>query len=95
VTVDWERFKANRYSDERPPQGWGWPENIRPISTAGLSLFAVEPDTNKLYWNGKEIVLRDAVRLEWPERLFTFLIAVGTFGYFILEVGKVLKWWGG
>ena len=49
----------------------------------------------KGYWDGKEIVVRDAVRLEWPERLFTFLIAVGTFGYFILEVGKMLKWWGG
>jgi len=36
VAVDWESFKANRYSEERPPQGWGWPENIRPISGEGL-----------------------------------------------------------
>lgn len=95
MAVDWERIKANRFAKDAPPKGWGWPKDVRPISIDGVTMLGIKPDTNKLYWDGKEIVVRDAVRLEWPERLFTFLIAVGTFGFFILEVGKVLKWWGG
>jgi hypothetical protein len=94
MAVDWERVRANRYSKEPAHQGWGWPKKIRPISLEGLNLFAIEPDTNKLYWDGKEIVLRDVVRLAWLERVFVGMAGVGTFGYFVLELGKLLKWWG-
>jgi hypothetical protein len=94
MAIDWERVRANRYSKEPPPRGWNWPENIRPISLEGLNLLAVEPDTNKLYWNGKEVVLKDSISLDWPERMLGFFVAVGTFGYFVLELGKLLKWWG-
>ena len=75
MATDWERVRANRYSKEPPPRGWNWPENIRPISLEGLNLFAVEPDTNKLFWNGKEIVLKDSISLDWPERMLGFGLA--------------------
>ena len=93
MAIDWDHLKAKRFVTEGPPPTH-WPSNVRPISLEGVSFLGIEPDTNKLYWDGKEIVLRDTIRLDWPERLFTFLIAVGTFGYFIMELGKLMKWWG-
>jgi hypothetical protein len=39
-------------------------------------------------------VLKDRISLDWPERMLGFFVAVGTFGYFVLELGKMLKWWG-
>ena len=91
MAVDWNAVRALRYAPDRPPADW--PENVRPISDRGLGLLGIEPATNKLYWNGKEVVLRDRIRFDWPERLFGFLVAVGTFGYFFMELGKLLKWW--
>jgi hypothetical protein len=94
ATIDWERMRLNKISKEPPPKHWNWPKDVRPISMEGLTLFGIKPDANKLYWDGKEVVVRDALHFEWPERLFAFLVAVGTFGYFIMELGKLLKWWG-
>jgi hypothetical protein len=92
VAINWDRIRSNKFAPEPPPANW--PTNVRPISIEGCALFGVEPDTNKLYWDGKEIVLRDRVRFDWPERLFGFMVAVGTFGYFFMELGKLLRWWG-
>jgi hypothetical protein len=66
-----------------------------------VNLLGIEPATNKLYWDGKEVVLLDRVRLAFFERFLASVVAfcafgsfVGTFGYFVLEYGKLLKWWG-
>jgi hypothetical protein len=58
-----------------------------------VGLLGVHTETNKLYWDGKEIVLRPPIRLDWPERLLALAVAVGTFGTFILHLGEVLRWW--
>lgn len=85
MAVDWNHIRALRYSAERPPVDW--PANVQPISGTGLALLGIEPETNKLYWDGKEVVLRDRIRLAWPERAIGFFAAVGTFGYFLMELG--------
>jgi hypothetical protein len=89
--MDWSNIRAKRLSPERPPE---WPTDVKAISIEGLSLFGIEPSTNKLFWDGREIVLRDrVVTLGALERFLIALAAVGTFGMFIVELGNVLNWW--
>jgi hypothetical protein len=57
----WDEIRAVRYSTMAPPPEW--PSSVRPISINGVSLFGIDPATNKVYWDGKEIVVRDRVRL--------------------------------
>jgi ABC transporter substrate binding protein len=62
----WDEIRAFRYSTVAPPPGW--PDNVRPISIDGVTLFGIDPATNKLYWDGREIVVRDRLRLGgWSE----------------------------
>ena len=63
-----------------PPE---WPDGVRPISIEGVSLFGINPETNKLYWDGKEVVVRDRVRLGNLERILAVFVAIGTFGAFL------------
>jgi hypothetical protein len=55
----WDEIRAVRYSPLTPPPEW--PSNVRPISIEGVSLLGIDPATNHLYWDGKEVVLRDRV----------------------------------
>jgi hypothetical protein len=98
VALSWNEIRAIRYAPNRPPPDW--PVNVQPISDVGLALLGIEPETNKLYWDGKEVILRDRIRFERFERFLAsvavfsaFGAFIGTFGYFILELGKLLKWW--
>jgi hypothetical protein len=90
MAKSWDDIRAVRYATVAPPPGW--PPDVRPISTDGVSLFGINPATNKLYWDGKEVVLRDRVRLDWPERILAVAVAIGTFGAFIVELGNALNW---
>jgi hypothetical protein len=87
MSVDWDVIRQNKYSPDRPPE---WPPNG--ISIKGVGLLGVDPATNKLYWDGKEILLRDRVRLGSLERILAVFVAIGTFGTFIVELGNVLNW---
>jgi hypothetical protein len=88
----WQEIRAVRYSPMTPPPEW--PSNVRPISTEGVSLLGIDPATNQLYWDGKQVVLRDrVVTLGGFERFLVALAAVGTFGMFIVELGNALNWW--
>ena len=44
----WQEIRAVRYSPMTPPPEW--PDGVRPISIEGVSLFGINPETNKLYW---------------------------------------------
>ena len=46
-------------------------------------MFGINPETNKLYWDGKEVVVRDRVRLGNLERILAVFVAIGTFGAFL------------
>jgi hypothetical protein len=41
-----------------PPE---WPPGVRPVSMEGVSLLGIDPATNRLYWDGKQVVLRERV----------------------------------
>jgi len=86
----WQEIRAVRYSPMTPPPEW--PDGVRPISIEGVSLFGINPETNKLYWDGKEVVVRDRVRLGNLERILAVFVAIGTFGAFIVELGNALNW---
>jgi hypothetical protein len=87
----WQEIRAVRYSPMTPPPEW--PSNVRPISTEGVSLLGIDPATNQLYWDGKQVVLRDrVVTLGGFERFLVALAAVGTVGMFIVELGNALSW---
>jgi hypothetical protein len=88
----WQEIRAVRYSTVSPPPEW--PVGVRPISIEGLSLLGIDPATNQLYWDGKQVALRDhVVTLGGFERVLVALAAIGTFGAFIVELGNVLNWW--
>jgi len=87
----WHEIRTVRYSPMTPPAEW--PDGVRPISIEGVSLLGIDPATNQLYWDGKQVVLRDrVVTLGGFERVLVALAAIGTFGAFIVELGNVLNW---
>jgi hypothetical protein len=86
----WQEIRAARYSIMTPPPEW--PAGVRPISIDGVSLFGINPESNKLYWDGREIVVRDRLRLGGWANFLAILVAIGTFGTFIVELGNALNW---
>jgi hypothetical protein len=86
----WDEIRAVRYSTMSPPPEW--PSGVRPISIDGVTLFGIDPATNKLYWDGREIVVRDRLRLGGRENFLAILVATGAFGSFIVELGNALNW---
>jgi hypothetical protein len=56
--------------------------------TAGLGLLGIHEKTDKLYWDGKEIVVRSAFRLGTFERWIASIAAVGTFGNFAFNFAR-------
>jgi hypothetical protein len=89
MSVDWDVIRQHKYSPDRPPE---WPPGVHGISIKGVGLLGVDPATNKLYSDGKEILLRDRVRLGSLERILAVFVAIGTFGTFIVELGNALNW---
>jgi hypothetical protein len=57
-----------------------------------LGLIGIDPATNKLYWDGKEVMVRDRLRLGRWANFLAILVATGTFGTFIVELGNALNW---
>src|SRR5262245_39980001 len=85
MATDWNDIRAVRYSPMTPPAEW--PPNVRPISTEGVSLLGIDPATNQLYWDGKQVVLRDrVVSLGSFERFFVAVAAIGIWGIFITDI---------
>jgi hypothetical protein len=88
--MDWAEIRKNRLSKERPDE---WPDGVYGISMSGAGLLGVHEKTNKLYWDGKEIVTRNIVRLGTVELWFAGIATASTFGIFVLGVGRVAGWW--
>jgi hypothetical protein len=57
----WDDLRAILFSKTDPPPDW--PFGVRPISQDGLGLFGIVPASNKLFWAGREVVLRNRIRL--------------------------------
>ena len=86
--IDWEQIRNTRYSEKSAPKEWS--KNVRPISMEGLVLLGIDPTSNKLYWDGKELQI--VQRLDWPERLFAAFVALSGLVLAGIEVGRVAGW---
>ena len=85
-----EDFDRHGASDQRPHD---WPTGVFQISIDGMGHLGVHEKTGRLYWKGKELITKRVIGLRPFELLLAALASFGTFGYFVLEVGKVVDWW--
>ena len=90
MTKTWDDIRSFRYSTMDPPPNW--PSGVRPISQEGLALLGIDPPTNKLFWDVKEIVLRDRIRLNWWTGFLATLAACGMFGPVLAQASQA-GWW--
>jgi hypothetical protein len=88
--TDWDTIRKSRLSTERPTE---WPEGVFAISMTGASLLGIHEKSGQLYWDGKEVVTRSAVRLGTFERWIAAIAAFATFGTFITNAGRAMGWW--
>lgn len=70
------------------------PVGVRAISIKAAGLFGIHVKTGSLYFDGKEVAIKKKLELNWYELLLAVMAASGTFGAFVLELGKVAGWWG-
>jgi hypothetical protein len=90
MTKTWDDIRSFRYSMVDPPPTW--PSGVRPISQEGLALFGIDPTTDRLFWDGKQVVLRDRIRLNWWQGFLATLAACGMFGTFLVQASQA-GWW--
>ena len=72
-----------------------WPKNVREITVDELNRLGIHKHTQKLHWDGKEVVTKTVIELRLYENVLATLIAAGTVGMFILALGDTLGWWTG
>ncbi len=89
--VDWAQSRMFRFSMETAPPEW--PEGVKGISMNGLNLLGIHERSGRLYWDGKQLMTRNKIRFGGTELWLLFFAAVGTFGGFVLEVGRIMRWW--
>ena len=70
--------------DPRAPSHW--PENVRPITLGAMGMMGVDPATKRLYWDGKEIVVRERLSLGLFERVLAVVVALAAIA------GAVAQW---
>ena len=83
--TDWAHIRSIRFSTERPSE---WPDGVFAISMEGATLLGVHEKSGKLYWDGKEVVTRSLIRFGTFERWAAGFAATGTFGTFVMHVGR-------
>jgi hypothetical protein len=89
--VDWTTIRKYRLSTERPDE---WPEGVYGVSMKGIGLLGIHEKSGKLFWDGKEVITRGPIRLGTYERWIASLAALGTFGTFLVNIGRAFSWWG-
>jgi hypothetical protein len=87
----WATSRRYRYSDMQAPSDW--PKDVRPISMKGAGLLGIDPDTNKLYWDGKEVAMKSVTSLATPERVLAGLGLLIALGGLIVSAGDSFEWW--
>lgn len=90
MASDWDLIRRYRLSEERPPE---WPEGVYGVSMKGIGLLGIHEKSGKLYWDGREVITRSAIRLGTFERWVASLAAAGTFGTFLVNAGRALGFW--
>jgi len=69
--VDWDNIQKHKMSDEKPDN---WPKDVRAISIDGVSLFGINEKTGRLYWDGKEVVMRTEFALSAATQVWGKLV---------------------
>lgn len=88
---DWAEMRASKHTTSPGPEDW--PEHIRPLSMNGLCLFALDPTTNDLYWDGRLVQTRRVVSLRGLELALAIIAAMGTFAAGLHPFGVTFGWW--
>ena len=94
--IDWTNVKKNKWSTSAPPHDW--PSEVIPISLGGLTLFGINQVDGRLFWDGKEIIVRSTmIKLRGIELSLLFLAALGSLmqGIATFEpwFKKLTGWW--
>ena len=87
--IDWEKIRKHWWSDADPPSNWE--SDVKPISLEGLSLLGINRRTGRLYWDGKEILIKRIISLGFLERCAIVFAALATVGLFVIEFLKAWK----
>ncbi len=87
--MDWEQARQSMASKERPED---WPPGVYAIG-GGLAFLGIHEKTEKLYWDGKEIVTRSIIRLRGYELMLATIATTATVGMFIVSLGDAVGWW--
>nr|UXE45846.1 hypothetical protein Hi04_10k_c5342_00026 [uncultured bacterium] len=88
--IDWEQVRNVRFRKERPAD---WPKGVFAISMEGVTLLGVHEQSNKLYWDGNEIVTRHILALPPLGSFLAVISAIGIFGNFLINCGNTFHWW--
>jgi hypothetical protein len=94
--MNWDKIKETKWSDATPPKDW--PQKVTPISMNGLALLGISQTDGRLFWDGKEIVVKSKLlKLRGFELLLLALAAVGTMmqgiATFVPWLKAVTDWW--
>jgi hypothetical protein len=87
---DWDKLRRNKYSPNRPDD---WPGGVRAISMEGLTLLGVHEESGKLYWDGKEVVIRSRFALATFERVIAGSGLAIALGGLVVDIGRAAGWW--
>ena len=68
-----------------------WPKNVQPISFDNLGKLGVNPQNNRIYWDGQELVT--ANRLDKFERFLAVVVASSSFAVAVVMVGQAMGRW--
>ena len=85
--TDWTKIREHKLSPEKPD---GWPKDVRAISIEGLNLFGIDEKTGRLYWDGKEVMVRSGFYLLPLERWIAIAAATGALGTFLVNLVRLL-----
>jgi hypothetical protein len=87
----WDEIRGVRYSPLTPRQNGR--QTFGLYQWRALALLGIDPATNKLYWDSKEIVVRDRLRLGgWANFLANSSPSAHS-GRLSWSFGNALNWW--
>jgi hypothetical protein len=94
--IDWNEIQQTKFTKATPPKNW--PPSVTPISINGLTLFGINQIDGRLFWDGKEIVVRTRLlKLRGFELCLLTIAAVGTMmqgiATFLPWLKTVTAWW--
>lgn len=88
-TNDWEANRKVWAANVQPPPHW--PNGVKPISMEGSSFIGVEPNTGRLYWDGRPVQMQSKVTLRGYEQALATLATIGTLLAGIVPFGQALR----